>query len=139
MNEFCANFYALWHYYDLGDFSRYMYESGAYPAVFYVMLAFIVVPLVLYYVVIDHIQLARWWKWLVMVFVCSLACAIVGALMGNATVDQYLIEKNIHHTSIVDTAVVSFGLIVFAWTAVLSFVASLLFQHLSVKSRRIPF
>ena len=126
MNEFCANFYELWHYYDLGDFSRYMYESGAYPAVFYVMLAFIV-------------QLARWWKWLVMVFVCSLACAIVGALMGNATVDQYLIEKNIHHTSIVDTAVVSFGLIVFAWTAVLSFVASLLFQHLSVKSRRIPF
>lgn len=139
MNEFCADFFELWHGYDLGDFSKYMYDAGIYPSVFYVMVGFILLPLVVYYVVLDHIQLARWWKWLFMIVFFSFANAVVGGMMAQNGVDSYLMQMNIHETSVTEAQVMSFALIDFAWCMVLSFVVSLLLQQASVKCRRIPF
>lgn len=139
MNDFCANFYELWHYYYLGDFSKYMYDAGLYPEVFYLMLGFVVVPLVLYYIVVDHIQLARRTIWLLIVTAFSLVSAVAGSVVAENGVNDYLIKMNIHHTTIAGSDSVSFGLIVFFWGMVLSLVFSLLLQHGSVKSRRIPF
>jgi len=139
MNEFCADFFELWHSYDLGDFSKYMYDAGIYSSVFYVLVMFVLLPLILYYVVVDHIQLARWWKWLFMVLTFSLLNAVVGGVMAQNGVDDYLMEMNIHKTEISDVDAVNFALIDFAWCVVLSFVFSLLLQRGSVKCRRIPF
>jgi hypothetical protein len=139
MNDFCANFYELWHLYYLGDFSKYMYDAGLYPEVFYLMLGFVIVPLVLYYIVIDHIQLARRSKWLLLVTLLSFLNAVVGSVVAENGVNDYLIKMNIHNTTIAGSDSVSFGLINFAWSMVLSLVFSLLLQRGSVKSRRIPF
>ena len=38
----------------LGDFSKYMFQSGAYSPVFYVMLLLPVIVAFVYYVVLDH-------------------------------------------------------------------------------------
>lgn len=139
MNDFCANFFELWSYYDLGDFSKYMYRAGLYPTAFYTMLAFVLIPLFLYYIVIDHIQLARWYKWLMLVVTVSFLGAVTCATLAQSGIDSYLVRMNIHNTVISGSDSISFGIIVFAWSLVLSLVFSLLLQHGSVKSRRIPF
>ena len=48
----------------LGDFSKYMFQSGAYSSVFYVMLLLPIIVAFVYYVVLDHILLAQLRKWL---------------------------------------------------------------------------
>lgn len=139
MNDFCANFFELWSYYDLGDFSKYMYRAGLYPTAFYIMLAFVLVPLILYYIIVDHIQLARWYKWLMIVLTANFLGAVTCAVLAQSGIDDYLIKMNIHNTVISGSESVSFGVIVFAWSMVLSLLFSLALQHGSVKCRRIPF
>ena len=64
MNDFIANLYELWGASYLGDFSNDMYQNGFYIPIFIVMLASVITVAAIYYYVVNHPRVNRWYHWL---------------------------------------------------------------------------
>jgi len=123
----------------LGDFSKYMFMSGAYSSVFYVMLLLPILVAFCYYIVLDHILLAQTRKWLIIGAVTSAVAALVGVLIAHQQVEGFTFSQNILEAGISSADFLSFGFIVFAYSALFFFVSSLIFKSFSSRSRNIPF
>jgi hypothetical protein len=72
----------------LGDFSKYMFMSGAYSSVFYVMLLLPILVAFCYYIVLDHILLAQTRKWLIIGAVTSAVAALAGVFIAHQQVHR---------------------------------------------------
>ena len=123
----------------LGDFSKYMFMSGAYSSVFYVMLLLPILVAFCYYIVLDHILLAQTRKWMIIGAVTSAVAALVGVLIAHQQVEGFTFSQNILEAGISSADFLSFGFIVFAYSALFFFVSSLIFKSFSSRSRNIPF
>jgi hypothetical protein len=123
----------------LGDFSKYMFQSGAYSTVFYIMLLLPVLVAFVYYIVLDHILLAKTRKWLTIGAVTCAVAALVAIFIANLKIGDYTFSQNIIDVGIASGDFLSFGFIVFAYSAVFYFISSLIFKSFSSRSRNIPF
>lgn len=123
----------------LGDFSKYMFQSGAYSPVFYVMLLLPIIVAFVYYVVLDHILLANVRKWLLIGATTSAVAALTGIFIANQKIEGFTFGHNIIDTGVGSADFLSFGFIVFAYSALFFFLASLVLKTFSSRSRNIPF
>ncbi len=123
----------------LGDFSKYMFQSGAYSSVFYVMLLLPIIVAFVYYIVLDHIQLANVRKWLIIGASTSVLSALIGVIIAHQKIEGFTFGNNILDAGIGSGEFMSFGFIVFAYSALFYFVASVILKSFSSRSRNIPF
>ena len=124
---------------NLGDFSRYMYDAGAYGSVFYVMLLLPLLVAFVYYIVLDHILLAQLRKWLIIGTTTSVVAALVAMFIAHQQIEGFTFAQNIFNVNIGSADYLSFGFIVFFYSALLYFVFSLILKSFSSRSRNIPF
>lgn len=123
----------------LGDFSKYMFQSGAYSPVFYVMLLLPIIVAFVYYIVLDHILLANVKKWFLIGAATSAVAALVGVFIANQKIESFTFGQSITETGMGSADFLSFGFIVFAYSALFFFLASLVLKSFSSRSRNIPF
>ena len=64
MDGFIANLYEFWGYLNLGGFSADMFNFNYYLPVFIVMLASVMAVAAIYYYVVNHPRVNRWYHWL---------------------------------------------------------------------------
>ena len=79
----------------LGDFSKYMFQAGAYGTVFYVMLLLPLLVAFVYYIVLDHILLAQLRKWLIIGVSTSAVAALVAMFIAHQQIDGFTFSQNI--------------------------------------------
>ena len=123
----------------LGDFSKYMFLSGAYSTVFYVMLLLPLIVTFIYYVVLDHILLAQLRKWLIIGVVTGAVAAVAALVISRQQIEGYTFYQNIIETGVGSGDYMSFAFIVFMYSALLYLVFSIIFKSFSSRSRNIPF
>jgi len=123
----------------LGDFSDFMDISRAYSTTFYVMLLLPLLVTVVYYILLDHILLARTRKWLIIGVVTSAVAALADMAIAHLKLSDYVFTSNIMNANIDSGDYLSFGFIVFAYSALLYFIFSMILKSFSSRSRHIPF
>ena len=124
---------------NLGDFSDNMDLSRTYSTTFWVMLIIPLLVTVLYYIVLDHILLARFKKWLLIGVGTCAATAVIDMLIAKMKMGEFIFTSGIANTHIDAGDYLSFGFIVFAYTALLYFMFSLILKSFSSRSRNVPF
>ena len=113
--------------------------SRTYSTTFWVMLIIPLLVTVLYYIVLDHILLARFKKWfLIGVGTCA-TTAIIDMLIAKMKMGDFIFTSNITNTHIDAGDYLSFGFIVFVYSALLYFILSLILKSFSSRSRNVPF
>ena len=123
----------------LGDFSKYMFQSGAYSSVFYVMLFLPLIVSFVYYIVLDHILLANLRKWMLIGVVTGAVATVAGIIIAHQKIQGYTFSQNILEAGVGSADFISFGFIVFVYCALLYFVFSLILKSFSSRCRNIPF
>lgn len=116
-----------------------MYKADLYGEV---ALWVILVPLIvffIYYKPLDHIRLAKTSIWTVILIVVSIITALVAYNIADTGIGDYLVQHKIKKNNIIPVDYFWFSFIVFCYTALISFVLSLLFKLGASKCRRIPF
>ncbi len=123
----------------LGDFSKYMFQSGAYSPVFYVMLLLPLIVAFVYYIVLDHILLAQTRKWLFIGGGTAAVATVVALIIAHQKIEGFTFSQNIIDAGIGSADFLSFGFIIFVYSALFFLVFSLIFKSFSSRSRNIPF
>ena len=123
----------------LGDFSKYMFQSGGYSPVFYVMLLLPLIVAFVYYIVLDHILLAQVRKWLMIGAGTAAVATIVSLIIAHQKIAGYTFSQNILDAGVGSADFLSFGFIIFVYSALLFLVFSVIFKSFSSRSRNIPF
>ena len=139
MKDIIANIFELWGSCYFGDFSKYMYKADLYGQV---ALWTVLIPLIvffIYYKPLDHIRFAKIYIWVGLLFVVSLITAFIAYNIADSGIAEYLVQHKIQKHNIISVDYFWFSFIVFVYTAILSFIFSLIFKLGSVKTRRIPF
>lgn len=139
MKDFVANIFELWGFFYFGDFSKYMYKANLYGEV---GLCVVLIPLVvffIYYKPLDHIYLAKTKIWAAILVVVSLLTALIAWNISDTGISEYLRLQKIQKHNIIPADYLWFSLIVFAYTAIISFVLSFFFKFGAKRVRRIPF
>ena len=137
--EFTTDIFELFGGAYLGDFSKYMYQADVYGSVFYVTLLLPVAVAFVYYIILDHILLARNSKWAMIGGITAVACTVISLLIARTKLHGYLFMQNIHNADIGVEDYTTFGVIVFAWAALFFVIFSIIFKSFSSRSRNIPF
>ena len=123
----------------LGDFSKYMFQSGAYSSVFYVMLFLPLIVSFVYYIVLDLFLLAPLRKWMLIGVVTGAVATVAGIIIAHQKIQGYTFSQNILEAGVGSADFISFGFIVFVYCALLYFVFSLILKSFSSRCRNIPF
>lgn len=63
MDGFIANLYEFFGWANLGDFSEDMFQNGFYLPLFIVMLVSVIAVAAIYYYVVNHPRVNRWYHW----------------------------------------------------------------------------
>lgn len=124
---------------NLGDFSDSMDISRTYSTTFWVMLIIPLLITVLYYIVLDHILLAKTKKWLLIGVGTCATTAVIDMLIAKMKMEDYIFTSGITNTHIDFGDYLSFGFIVFIYSALLYFIFSLILKSFSSRSRNVPF
>ncbi len=139
MKNLIANIFELWGSCYFGNFSKYMYKADLYGEV---ALWVILIPLVVffvYYKALDHIRLAKTSIWAIILVVVSLLTALIAWNIADAGIGDYLVQHKIKNHNIIPVDYFWFSFIVFIYTAIISFVFSIIFKFGASRARRIPF
>lgn len=139
MKDLIANIFELWGSCYFGDFSKYMYKADLYGEV---ALWTILIPLIVffvYYKPLDHIRLAKIGIWATILVIVSLVTAFVAWNIADAGIGDYLVQHKIKKHNIIPVDYFWFSFIVFIYTAIISFIYSIIFKLGASKARRIPF
>lgn len=139
MKDFIANIFEFWGVLYFGDFSKYMYKADLYGEV---ALWVVIIPLVvffIYYKPLDHIRLAKTSIWAVLLVVVSLITAFIAWNIADSGIADFLRQHKIKKHNIIPIDYFWFSFIVFIYTAIISFVFSVIFKFGASKARRIPF
>lgn len=124
----------------IAGFSDAMDFSSTYSTTFWVMLIIPLLVTVLYYIVLDHILLARFKKWLLIGVGTCATTAVIDMLIAKIKTSDYIFQTQdpqIDNISAGDY--LSFGFIVFIYSALLYFIFSLILKSFSSRSRNVPF
>lgn len=135
MNEFFANWYELISYFQ--GFSDSMYDNSLYISIGFCMVLIPIVALTLYYYVVNSVRFNKWWHWLLLVFIiCVINFGIAFGISYNGI-------YGIHGTTEVGyplvASCVGFSFINVLWTALVSFVWSMIIKWGSSQCKWTPF
>ncbi len=139
MKDLIANIFEMWGYSYFGDFSKYMYKADLYGEV---ALWVVLVPLIvffIYYKPLDHIRLAKTGIWATILVVVSLITALIAWNIADSGIGDYLFQHKIQNHNIIPVDYFWFSFIVFIYTAILSFLFSIVFKFGASRARYIPF
>ena len=139
MKDLIANFFELWGQCYFGDFSKYMYKADLYGEVALVTVVLPLIVFFIYYKPLDHIRLAKFNVWLCILLVVSLISALIAYNISDTGLGDYLNQHKIKNHNIIPVDYFWFSFIVFIYTAILSFVFSIILKLGASKARRIPF
>ena len=139
MKDLIANFFELWGQCYLGDFSKYMYKADLYGEVALVTVLLPLVVFFIYYKPIDHIRLAKFSIWLAILLFVSLVSSLIAYNISDSGIGDYLVQHKIKNHNIIPVDYFWFSFIVFIYTAIFSFLYSVVFKYGASKARRIPF
>ncbi len=123
----------------LGDFSKFMYQSGAYTSCFYFTVGIPLLVVFAYYIVLDHILLAQVRKWTIIGIVSSAVAALVCMGIAYQRIQGFTFMQNITSADVTSADVLAFGFIVFFYAALLYAVLSIALKSFSSRCRNIPF
>ena len=137
--DFTTDIFELFGGAYLGDFSKYMYQADVYGSVFYVTLLLPVAVAFVYYIILDHILLAKNSKWVMIGGLTAVASTVISLLIARTKLHGYIFMQNIHDADIGADDYVTLGVIVFAWAALFFAVFSVIFKSFSSRCRNIPF
>ena len=136
--DIISNIFELFGAAYLDDFSKYMFQAGAYSSAFYVMLLLPVAVAFVYYIILDHILLANRKKWLIIGAVTSGVAALVNIIIAHQMITGFTFRNGIE-TRIGSGEFISFGFITFAYSALFYFISSVILKSFSSRTRNIPF
>lgn len=137
--NFITEFFELFGAAYLGDFSKFMFQAGAYSTAFFVMLLIPIAVAFVYYIVLDNILLARFKKWLLTGVCTCAAAAVIDIIIAHQKVEGFTFSANIMDTTIGSGDYLAFGFIVFVYSAIIYLLSSLLLKTFSSRCRNIPF
>jgi len=123
----------------LGDFSKFMYQSGAYTSCFYYTIGIPLLVTFVYYIVLDHILLAQVRKWTLVGGVSCVITALVCMSIAYQRIKGFTFMQNITNADVTSADLLSFGFIVFAYAVLLFVVLSVVLKSFSSRCRNIPF
>jgi hypothetical protein len=120
MNDFFASLYELFSYFE--GFSDDLFANKLYMPIGFSMLAVSSVATAIYYYVINHPHLNRWYHWALVVLVaCIINFGISYGVTSNGLGDLYAQKNQVIPYS---TDILIFSLINGLWTFVTSFIFS---------------
>lgn len=141
MNDFFANLFELWGLANIQNsqesFSDEMYYNSLYPPIGLLMIISAVMFVVLYYFVINHARLNRWYWW----GLCGLIVSIINFFTSWGIADSKLYQIYVnagmeYPFSFID--ILPFLFIVAMWTFVVFLLTSLITKRFSINSRHTP-
>lgn len=139
MKDLIANLFELWGSCYFGNFSKYMYKADLYGEVALWMVLIPLVVFFVYYKLLDHIRLAKTGIWAIILVVVSLFTAFIAWNIADAGIGDYLIQHKIKKHNILTVDYFWFSFIVFIYTAIISFLFSIVFKLGASRVRDIPF
>ncbi|MBR6715094.1 MAG: hypothetical protein IKI83_01420 [Prevotella sp.] len=139
MKDLIANLFELWGSCYFGNFSKYMYKADLYGEVALWMVLIPLVVFFVYYKLLDHIRLAKTGIWAIILVVVSLFTAFIAWNIADAGIGDYLIQHKIKKHNILPVDYFWFSFIVFIYTAIISFLFSIVFKLGASRVRDIPF
>lgn len=138
MNGFIANLYELFGLANQGNFSNDMYNNGFYSPLLLFMIISVIVISIVYYYVINHPRLNRWWCWLLFnVGTAVLNFVFMWVYAADSMVAYYAMQQmespynwiNYFYLSVVS----------FSWTVVFFFLFSFIIKWGSRNCKHSPF
>lgn len=141
MNDFFANLFELWGLAIIensqASFSDQMYDNALYPPIGLVMIISAVLFTIIYYFIINHARLSRWYWW----GLGGLIVAVLNFLTSWGIADGKLYQIYVNAGmqfpfSFID--ILPFSLIVAMWAFIVYLLASVIFKRFSINSRHTP-
>ncbi len=137
MNDFFSIIYECGGLFYLGGFSDSLFDNALYIPVGVVMLLSSLVMMLIYYYAIDHPKFARWYHWGIWVLITAVINFIAAYFITDNGLETLFTqqEQSLPYYG----EFFSFSFINAGWTAIFSFIFSLLIKWRSVMCRRTPF
>ncbi len=141
MNDFFANLFELWGLAIIensqASFSDQMYDNALYPPIGLVMIISAVLFAILYYFVINHARLSRWYWWGLGGLIVAVLNFLTSWGIADGKLYQIYVNAGMQYPfSFID--ILPFSLIVAMWAFIVYLLASVIFKRFSINSRHTP-
>ena len=141
MNDFFANLFELWGAAIIensqASFSNQMYDNGLYPSIGLLMCISAVLFVILYYFIINHARLSKWYWWGLFGLVVSTINFFTSWGIADTKLYQIYVNAGMQYPfTFID--ILPFSLIVAMWTFVVFLLVSTVAKRFSINSRHTP-
>ncbi len=141
MNDFFANLFELWGLAIIensqASFSDQMYDNALYPPIGLVMIISALLFAILYYFVINHARLSRWYWWGLGGLIVAVLNFLTSWGIADGKLYQIYVNAGMQYPfSFID--ILPFSLIVAMWAFIVYLLASVIFKRFSINSRHTP-
>lgn len=141
MNDFFANLFELWGLAIIensqASFSDQMYDNALYPPIGLVMIISAVLFTIIYYFIINHARLSRWYWWGLGGLIVAVLNFFTSWGIADGKLYQIYVNAGMQYPfSFID--ILPFSLIVAMWAFIVYLLASVIFKRFSINSRHTP-
>lgn len=141
MNDFFANLFELWGLAIIensqASFSDQMYYNALYPPIGLVMIISAVLFTIIYYFIINHARLSRWYWWGLGGLIVAVLNFFTSWGIADGKLYQIYVNAGMQYPfSFID--ILPFSLIVAMWAFIVYLLASVIFKRFSINSRHTP-
>lgn len=141
MNDFFANLFELWGLAIIensqASFSDQMYDNALYPPIGLVMIISAVLFTIIYYFIINHARLSRWYWWGLGGLIVAVLNFLTSWGIADGKLYQIYVNAGMQYPfSFID--ILPFSLIVAMWAFIVYLLASVIFKRFSINSRHTP-
>ena len=138
MEGFIANLYELWGLINLGNFSNDMFNNGFYLPIFIIMVATVVVVNLVFYYLVNHPRINRWYHWLFFNLGTGMINFVVTWIVSNDKMISFYAMQGM--ASPYDwTNYLILSLIAFLWSFIFYFLCSFIVKWGSRNCKHTPF
>ena len=138
MEGFIANLYELFGGACLGHFSTDMYNNGFYLPIFIIMVAAIFLVACVYYYLVNHPRVNRWYHWLVFNLGTGITNFIVTWIVSHNKIETFYATQGMYSPH--DwTNYLILSLIALLWSFVFYFLFSFIIKWGSRNCKHTPF
>lgn len=138
MDGFIANLYEFWGHLRLDHFSNDMYQNGFYLPIFIVMLASVMVVAAIYYYIVNHPRVNRWYHWLFFNLGVALANFAVAWAIASDKIFYFYAQQGME-VPYDWTNYFILACMAFLWTSVFFFLFSFVIKWGSRNCKHVPF
>lgn len=138
MDGFIANLYEFFGFVNLGNFSNDMFQNGFYLSIFMVMMSTCLLAPVIYYYIVNHPRVNRWYHWLFFNLGCSLLNFILAWAIASDKIVNYYAQQQMY-TPYDWTHYFVFSCMAFFWSFICFFLFSIPLKRWSSNCKHTPF